>query len=412
MPPPLVQRIDAAGFTGSDLLDDENGPSALVFWQCYRDVELWARAGVREGLFRPGRAKARAGEIEALDQAALAEAKPHLAALLEVVRCPEAAEASRIADACSALAGWFEGRGRLRCAVDFAVCAYLASPRQAGLAVRVARLTRVLAEYPRSTSWFDYSIYLARKAHDWQAYAEALAGLGNLYFQLGNFPRARHYHRRCLRAATRNHLREMAGAAYHNLFVLEMDAGNVELAESLAARAFASYGPTSPSVARLARDLSRRWTVLGHFERSLPLALETLNHFSTPADRALVWADVARAAGGAGQIAIFEDAWAESWTLVRRGVTDPVTADVLIDLARGAASLAQVRRAAHAAGKALEVARQRKEGRTVLEAESLLDSLHLQTPEPHPTGLPTTEQLPELAGGILRALRELRAAAV
>jgi hypothetical protein len=93
-------------------------------------------------------------------------------------------------------------------------------------------------------------------------------------------------------------------------------------------------------------------------------------------------------------------------------VTDPVTADVLIDLARGAASLAQVRRAAHAAGKALEVARQRKEGRTVLEAESLLDSLHLQTPEPHPTGLPTTEQLPELAGGILRALRELRAAAV
>ena len=312
-------------------------------------------------------------DLDELDPGTYGSVKPHLAVLRGLVRSPATAvNPESICTACSSIASWFEERGQLRCAVDYAIAAYLAVPQRAPLAVRTARLLRMLAEYPRSTSWFDYAIYLARKSHDWQTYSEALAGLGNLYFQVGNFPRARHYHRRCLRLANREHLAEMRGAAFHNLFVLEMDAGDVELAEQLASKALAAYPPTSERKARLARDLSRRWTVLGHFERALPLALETLEHFSAPIDRALVLADVARSAGGCGELAHFEDAWAEAWTLVRRRVVDPVSAAVLIDLARGAAALGDTRRAKHAAAKAQEIAHNRNESRTAAEAEALL----------------------------------------
>lgn len=52
---------------------------------------------------------------------------------------------------------------------------------------------------------------------------------------------------------------------------------------------------------------------MGHFTRALPLALEALNHFTVPVDRALVWADVARAAGGtpprAGLMILQQDGW-------------------------------------------------------------------------------------------------------
>ncbi|HET6230465.1 MAG TPA: hypothetical protein VFE05_10390 [Longimicrobiaceae bacterium] len=344
-----------------------------------------------------------------MDQEIYAAAKPHLLGLLEVIREPSSVTSEFVSEACSALGQWFEARGHLRCAVDFALAAYFAVPRSAGHAARVGRLLRMLAEYPRSISWYDYAIYVARQSRDWLAYTEALAGLGNLHFQIGNLPRARHFHRRCLRTASRSHLPEMVGGAYHNLFVLEMDAGNIELAETFAQKAFATYGPSSPYLVRLARDLSRRWTVLGHFERSLPLACETLHHFSAPVDLALVWADIARAAGGAGRRAEFEDAWAEAWVLVKRGVAVSVAADVLIDLARGAGSLAELPRAAHAASRALAIASERKEGRTILEAEALIESFHL----PKQNGLPltTTAPEPELGGDILRALRELRAVA-
>jgi len=421
VPPPLVQRIDSLGFTGTDLLIDEAfGPTAaLVLWQCFRDVELWGTATARGELFHPESANVRESQIEEIDLSD-GDLKAELMGFVELLRRPEATDPARIALLCSAVAAWLEGRSCLRSAVDFAVAAYLADPDKASLAVRVARLTRVLAEYPRSISWFDYSLYLARRSNDWQAYSEALAGLGNLYFQTGNFPRARYFHRRCLKVAGRKRLQEMVGAAYHNLFTVEMESGKVELAQSFAEKAFEAYSPTSPCLVRLARDLAHRWTVLGFFDRALPLALEMVNHFHRPVERAQVWAGVGRAAGGAGAGATFEDAWIETWGLVKRGAADPFAADVLIDLAHGAASLGDTRRAEHAAQKALAIAMERKEGHTILVAEALLDSLRPQPSKPSKPSQPspqrhhTSEQRPErqrLDQGILRALQALRAAA-
>lgn len=418
MPPPLVQRIGAVGFTGGDLLEAGIGSpdTLMVLWQCFRDAELWSIAIEKSGLFEPQSAACLESQIELLDTALYADLKPHLMGFVELVRWPEKAEAATVSQLCAAVATWFELQGRLSCAVDYAVVAYRACPTNAALAVRVARLTRILAEYPRSKSWFDYSLYLARRSNDRQAYTEALAGMGNLYFQSGNFPRARHYHERCLRVAARNRLHEMVGAAYHNLFALEMESGRYQLAQDLAGRAFEAYAhnPTSTCLVRLARDLTHRWTIMGYFERALPLALEMLNHFHRPVDRAQLWSGVGRAAGGAGAGAIFEDAWIETWVLVKKGVADPYAADVLIDLAHGAASLGDKRRAEHAAREALRIATDRKEGHSILVAEALLGSVQANTPvaaSPTPSGETLTAASSSLATALIVALQNMRAAA-
>lgn len=412
VPPPLLQRIGAKGYPGLDLLEpdaDELPHVRILFWCTYRDVELWARVS-NSPLFASDTDRMPA--IDALDGEIYAGAIPHLRAL---ARLSPGASPDAVSDACRELASWFEGRGRLPGALDFAIAAFLARPSNASFAVRVARLARMLAEYPRATSWFDYSLYLARKEGDWQAYSEACAGYGNMYYQIGNYPRARYFHERCLRVARRNRLREMVGAAHHNLFAIEMEVGNYELAEEHAARAHKAYPPESPCVARLARDLSWRWTIMGHFARALPLALEALNHFTVPVDRALIWADVARAAGGAGDTDTFEQAWAETWVLVGRGVTDPFAAGILLDLGHGAKSIGEYARAARAATKAAGIARERGEGKTILEAEALLDSLHLvPTPKIIQEEPPRVDDLIEprgiLADEIVATLRRARAA--
>jgi tetratricopeptide (TPR) repeat protein len=412
VPPPLVQRINAPHLPGLDLLEDESGPACLVFWQAFRDAELWARADERGGLFGLGCREARAREVEGLDSQTYADAKPYLSALLDVTESPTSIPPDTVRDSCAELASWFEGRGLLRCAVEFALVACFAAPSEALLVVRVARLLRMLGEYLRSISWFEYGLHIARKSEDWHAYTKALTGLGILHHQRGNFRRARQLQQRCARVAQRYGLRDMAGEAFHNLFVLEMDAGNVELAQSYAARALRAYSPESQCLKRLARDLSHKMAVLGDYHRALPVALETLHHFTTPVDRVLVWATIGLAAGGACDSAVYEDAWFEMWTLVRQQLVVPVAAVVLLDLARGALALGDEWRAEYAAMGALKIARERAEGHTSLEAEAFLRDLDkCGSPQEDAPPLHTQPALPDLDTRLIRALQHLRAVA-
>ena len=82
-----------------------------------------------------------------------------------------------------------------------------------------------------------------------------------------------------------------------------------------------------------------------------------------------------------------------------------------MDLAHGAASLGDQRRAAHAATTALGIARERKEGHTTLAAEALLDSLRPMRSEPATPPSAAATRAPGLDSGILRALQAHRTAA-
>jgi tetratricopeptide (TPR) repeat protein len=405
-PRPLLHTAGPPQFSGLVILEEYDGPPGLVLWESFRDADLWARADARRGLFaRSGRPRAAA--VAALPNDPFASIKPTLVSL-SLLPHQRDSDAPAVGDGCDNIARWSHELGRLGTAVEYEQVASLADPRNAIYAVRTARWLRMRAEYARAWSWFDFGIVVSRRENDWQAYCEAYAGIGNLYVQVRNYPRARVAHRRVLRAARRNHLPDMVASAYHNLFVVEMEVGNADRAEVYAQRALRTYPLSSPSLPRLARDLAWRWMVRGYFERALPLAQEALAHFNSPADRALLWSDIARAAAGAGALEIFEDAWAQTRVLFSEYPMDPWPADILVNLAHAAATSGERTRAAWAATKAVEIARSRSESTLVLTAEAILDSL---SHEPTPTLVTAAKQEPDsFVDRFVARLRAARAA--
>jgi tetratricopeptide (TPR) repeat protein len=214
---------------------------------------------------------------------------------------------------------------------------------------------------------------------------------------------------RSLRIAHRKELPERAAAAFHNLFAVEAIAGNWEEAERCAQRALKFYPHDVRGLPRLARDLAFRWIQRGYFERALPLAKEVIAHFDAPADTALAWSDIARAAAGAGELEDFETAWASAWVAVKTGAVEPFGADILLNLTHAAAFRGDLTRAAMAGHEALKVARARKESQSILEAEAVLDSLH--SPTPVPTVPARQDPVPyPLSRRFVRVLKGARAA--
>jgi hypothetical protein len=86
-------------------------------------------------------------------------------------------------------------------------------------------------------------------------------------------------------------------------------------------------------------------------------------------------ANLARAAAGAGDRRLFEQSWEEVWDRMSRTQSLENAATVMLELAHGAAMLGEHERAERAAGRAVEVARERGEARVLLTAESVLDQV-------------------------------------
>jgi tetratricopeptide (TPR) repeat protein len=239
----------------------------------------------------------------------------------------------------------------------------------------VGQLARRKAEYARAESWFRRVIGLGRQAKDWASYSEAFLGLGNLYTQRGNYPAARRFHIRGLRAARRHGLRDIQGRALHDLFVIAVDTNTPAEALEFARGSFKAYGPSHPRLPVLAHDLAYFWMTRGRFASALQVFQAVLPHITQPQERMLTVADIGRAAGGAGNRAEFDRAWDEIWSFAGEWHTRPHAAQSLLDLARGAASLKDWVRAERAASTARDVAARREESRVAIEAEAVLDQV-------------------------------------
>ncbi|HEU0015582.1 MAG TPA: tetratricopeptide repeat protein [Longimicrobium sp.] len=404
VPPALVHGGES--LDGVQVLDELPDAMGLLLWETYRDVVVWARTfpEEREGLFTPQAHAARLAELDAagLDPA-LAEA---LRAAAEVVRAPGEADEMEVMAACRAAADWLDARSLLASAVTLATAAATAAPAHAGAAFRVGQLARKRAENARAETWFRRAIGLGRQAKDWTSYSEAFLGLGNLYRQRGNYPAARRFHIRGLRAARRHALRDVQGRALHDLFVISMDTDNGDEME-LARAAFRAYGPRHPRLPRLAHDIGMYWLSQGRFTQALEVFRAVLPRLDDVCDKMLVWANTGRASGGAGDRPGYDEAWEQVWTHAGQWDDRPNSPRALLNLAHGAASLRDWTRAERAASTAREVAGRRGEGHVTIEAESLLDSvLRKRSLESAPTageaGLADAE---DLAEELVRSLR-------
>jgi tetratricopeptide (TPR) repeat protein len=412
IPPPLIHGAEP--LEGGAVLAENPGKTGLVLWQALRDVLLWAETPTdeRKALFAAGAARLRRETVaRAVPEGVLATALPALTDLLDD---PADADGEAVADACASIAGWAEERGALGTALAFAQDAALAAPNEAAPAFAVARLAVRLDDHARAEVWYRRSIGIARRACDWRLYARSFSGLGSLYQSRGNLPGAQRFHLRALRGARRGGLRVERAVALHDLFGLSVEAGRAREAQRYAQEAFAAYPARSARIAVLAHDVAYFWMEQGLFQRALAVFQAVAPLIDRPAERLWVQADLMRAAAGAGEAALARQLSREVRAECRRPDLAAAAARAHLELARGELQLNDLKAAEEAALAALQLATERRDGRTILMAESLLDAVRnaraagrpdtLVSTTPADHGGPAGESL---ADEMIRTLQEL-----
>ncbi|MBW3571729.1 MAG: tetratricopeptide repeat protein [Gemmatimonadetes bacterium] len=403
VPPALVHGGES--LEGAQVLDEVQGPLGLLLWETYRDVALWAATDpeLREGLFAAGAAAARRAAMDA------AGADPALERALRgaavVLADPAGAQEQEVMAACRQAADWAEQRGLLATAVTLATAAALASPAHAGAAFRVGQIARRKGEGARAETWFRRAVGLGRQAKDWLSYSEAFLGLGNLYKQRGNYPAARRFHIRGLRAARRHALRDVQGRALHDLFTIAVETSPPAEAEELARLAFRAYGPRHPKLPVLAHDVAYFWMSQGRFEPALEVFRAVLPHLHDTGERILCAGNVGRAAGAVGNRAVFDEAWEQVWGAQGEWEKQALAPQALLELAHGASSLRDWARAERAAETARELGQRRGSGQVVIETDAVLDAARRKRGLEQPAASAAAEDTQDLAADFVRSLR-------
>jgi tetratricopeptide (TPR) repeat protein len=406
VPPPLTRGRER--FEGSSVLTEYQGELGVLLWQSLRNVLLWTETDParRKGLFPPGAEERRRVKLGA--EVVVDALRAPLGAIARLLADPVGADKKRVATACQKVAEWAENQGSLATALAYMQAAALSS-NDARQSYEVGHLARQRGEYPRAETWFRRAILLGRQGGDWESYSLAFIGLGSLYMQRGNLPAAQRAHMRAFRASRRKGLRKVQAMALHEMFVIALERNQVREAEELAAAALRAYGPGHPRLPSFAHDVALFWTDRGYHAPATTVLTALLPHIRRPADQVKLLASLARAAAGANEPAIFEEAWERSWELNSEAGQAEKTAWAFQSLATSAASMGQWDKAAHAAERALQIATERQETQIRNSAETLLASIREKTIS-SPADMPALEpwvshHAEELAASLARSLK-------
>ncbi len=369
VPPPLTRGSER--FEGSSVLTEYEGDLGVLLWQSLRNVLLWAETdpAKRKGLFSPGAEERRRVKLLAVDMEDTLRSP--FAVIARLLADPEGADKKRVASACKKIAQWAEEKGTLATALAYMQAAALAAndPR---LSYEVGRLARQGGEYARAETWFRRAILLGRQSGDWESYAMAFVGLGNLYMQRGNIPGAHRAHLRAYRASRRKGLRKVQAMALHDLFTIAIARKHVREAEELAASTLRAYGPSHPRLPIFAHDVAVFWMERGYYAPAITVFKALLPHLRRPADQAFLLANLARAAAGSLDRDLLEQSWRRAWEVISTANHVERTAAVFESLASSAAAMGEWERAVDAAESAIEVATARGETHVRASAEAVL----------------------------------------
>ncbi|HEX7239286.1 MAG TPA: hypothetical protein VF263_03390 [Longimicrobiaceae bacterium] len=380
VPPPLTRGSER--FEGSSVLSEFEGDFGILLWQSLRNVLLWSttETAKRKNLFSPGSEERR--RVKLLSTEVEDSLRAPLAVIARLLADPSGADRRRVTTSCQRIAEWAEERGALATALAFTQAAALTSSGDARLSYAVGRLARQRAEYPRAETWYRRAILLGRQSGDWESYALAFAGLGNLYMQRGSLPSAHKAHVRAYRAARRKGLRGVQGMALHDLLLIAVKRNEVREAEELAASALKAYGPKHRNLPALANDVTLFWMDQGYYAPALVVLEALLPHFPRANGEMVVHGNIATAAAGLQDRERFDRAWQRGWELVSAPESQEHTATVSLTLAQAAVMLEEWERASTAAERALQVATLRQEAGVAASAQELLDALRERTAVP------------------------------
>lgn len=395
-------------YEGAAVLDEMRDELSIVLWCLVRAVDLVVAAdpSQRGELFSPCAEqdlRSWIGGAADLDE----NVQQQLGLLTRLLGSspPGLMETSA---ACATVAEWASNAGFGRTAYAVAIRAAAASPRQPEYAYLAGIMARRIADYPRAEAWLKRTSVLAQRAGDAWHHGMALMSLSTLHIVRFETGAAILKLRQVLTLARRHALWELRPKAYHDLFCLACTDGPPREAAAFALAAARGYGRHRAGTRLLAHDLAL-FLVLQH---RAPLALRILRSLDygphRAAERLIVLGSIARAAGAAGEARLYFEIWSEFWQRLDAVLEYDRTAEALISIAWGAASLKDATRLEVAAREALRIARPRGEMQEVLQAEQILASLSKgEFPQPvsRVTGSPDDLQDAVTAAEVL--LREL-----
>ena len=378
-PPTFPFPFVAAGdLAPADAVIAEEMPEAVaaVLRQLLHEVRIWlsAPAAERRVLGEPP------GVAQVPD--AVMERVRRAFALLREEPGRDTTEA--IALALAWTAEWLEWEGRaVRSSVVFHQAALLVMPQNVRVAYHIGRLLRRVAMYEMAEAWLQHTVEKAASERNWEHHALALSGLANLKRERGNFPEAVSFHRKALESARKHGARRLEGDALYDLAVMYFEHGELSKGIEYARGAIGVYGPGHSQLVRMANDIAWIWMHLhGEAELALLLFHAIEPRVQHPPFRAVLLANIARAAAEISEEQAYEMAWLEAYAYMQRQETDEGHAAAFGQMALASLASMQLERAREAARHSLEIAGRRREGRLVLMAEQMLDLLKGGVPAP------------------------------
>lgn len=368
MPNPQHSSVPPFPLRFAGALDEMPGEMKAALGELLGEVQAWRAA--------PDGERAREGAPPSLEGVP-GEIACHVWRTFELLReVPDSNTEPAIALGLLMVSQWAEREQAQRSAVVFLQAALLMLPGNVGLSYQIGRLLRKLAMWEQSESWLKHSRAVAENEGDWENHGLALSGLGNLHRERGNYPEAVRCHLAALESARAHGVRRIEGDALYDLAVMSFERMAVQEGMAYVRQAIVAYGPGHSQLVRLANDVA--WIFM-HAYADAGFALTTFQSIEPlvyePAFRAVLLANIARAAAEIGADHIYEMAAAEAYSYIQAQKTEEGHAAGLAQLAFAAIAAGQPERARQMAKLCRGVAERRREGYFIIEADQMLRAL-------------------------------------
>ncbi len=206
-------------------------------------------------------------------------------------------------------------------------------------AYEVGRIFRQRGDYESAKGWYRQSIEVGLNVGELEAAVMSTIGMGVAEKYRGNYRVASTWLRVASRRALRFGFDALRGAAYHELVAVAAEVGDSNAVDRWAQLTFDVYGPEHPRLPSLAHDVAHSWLVAGEADRAMMVFRSILPRVTGEEERLFTLANLARAAGEAGDVDAFVHASQCAEAIITATPHAAGVPEALFALRRGAVAL-------------------------------------------------------------------------